>query len=106
MKKLLVAVIFVCMVGVSYAADNFSFYPVTDEKGVILISQHWVVPDKKKATDGYLEVTTKSGAVYKIYPCGLVEKLTWKEVAPNIEQGLITWGTINGDSTYDLRSTR
>ena len=39
----------------------------------------------EKDKDGYIEVTTRSKDVYKIYPCGKVEKLTWKEIAPNTE---------------------
>lgn len=40
----------------------------------------------EKGKDGYVEVTTRSKDVYRIYPCGKVEKLTWKEVAPNTER--------------------
>ena len=65
-----------------------------DEKQVTLLSTKWIVPEGKKSSDGYLEVTTKSGEVYKIYPCGLIEKLAWKEVAPNTERSDSIWLTI------------
>jgi hypothetical protein len=42
--------------------------------------------DGEKGKDGYIEVTTRSKDVYRIYPCGKVEKLTWKEIAPNTER--------------------
>jgi hypothetical protein len=38
-----------------------------------------------KGKDGYIEVLTRSRDTYRIYPCGKVEKLTWKEIAPNTE---------------------
>lgn len=42
--------------------------------------------DGEKGKDGYAEITTRSKDVYRIYPCGKVEKLTWKEIAPNTER--------------------
>lgn len=44
----------------------------------------WVEGNGKK--DGYVEVTTRSGDVYRIWPCGEVKKLTWKEISPNNER--------------------
>ena len=35
--------------------------------------------------DGYIEIATRSGNVYRVWPCGEVKKLTWKEIAPNTE---------------------
>ena len=42
--------------------------------------------DGEKGKDGYIEVTTRSKDIYRIHPCGQVEKLTWKEIAPNTER--------------------
>ncbi len=111
MKKVFMAVaVFVMLSGVAYANESIGFIGAkfdsvtiskanpdmtfSDEKAVSQMTAKWNYK--------YLEVTTKSGAVYKIYPCGLVEKLTWKEVAPNTEprnSGTIQW---NNNDNYIL----
>lgn len=57
----------------------------------------WVEGNGKK--DGYIEVTTRSGDVYRIWPCGEVKKLTWKEIAPNTEVTAPANGVLYYDGT-------
>lgn len=62
----------------------------------------WVEGNGKK--DGYIEVTTRSGDVYRIWPCGEVKKLTWKEIAPNNERGYsgqVLYGPSDGYIQYN-----
>ena len=91
MKKILMIIVIVfLMYGVAVGADKTITYPsntdvskVFDDKNKEMISSQWIVPEGKKWNDGYLSVKTRSGNEYRIYPCGKVDKLVWKEINPN-----------------------
>ena len=53
---------------------------------------------KMNLSGGYIEIVTKK-ATFKFYPCGKIEKLTWKEINPNEEQGDIV---VNPGSIFPL----
>lgn len=70
----LVSVVFLTL---AYAEQ----YPNVSRQGILV-----TFIDGEKGKDGYAEITTRSKDVYRIHPCGKVEKLTWKEIAPNTER--------------------
>lgn len=53
------------------------------------ITMKWVEPDKANP-DGYLEITTRNGAIFRIYPCGEVRKQEWKKLNENEDNNTIT----------------
>lgn len=94
MKKILMIVVMVFLMnGVAMGVDkNKVSSPAIneermgiwyDDSDIQIITAIWVTPKGKKRIDGYLSVKTKSGNEYRIYPCGKVDKLIWKEINPN-----------------------
>lgn len=87
MKTLITIATFFLLVSVGVAKD---FIHVKDTSQFISMgdsidSQLTAVYDKE--CNCLLVKTNK--ATFKIYPCGKIEKLTWKEINPNEEQGTL-----------------
>ena len=95
MKRLFGIAIVLCLMattGIVMAAGSCLLsgdVSVQDEKGKELMSVEYVYEGKKMSA-GYLLVKTKSGNEFRIYPCGEVRKLIWKEINPNEEGSSLT----------------
>jgi hypothetical protein len=87
------------LIGVSFISATLLTMSYAEVKSKS-IKQDIVVTfiEGEKNKDGYVEVTTRSRDVYRIYPCGKVEKLTWKEVAPNTE-ATTTYSIVDGSNS-------
>jgi len=76
---------------------------------MIVLAQEFVTKDGKITVDtvegkDYIEVKTRNDIVYRVYPCGQLEKKTWSML--NRNEDLATGVTINrwdgsGYYTYD-----
>jgi hypothetical protein len=89
-KKILITVIALSLLATPSLAD-FKKANIHDDVQVT-----W--NEGQKGKDGYVEIITRSKDVYRIHPCGKVEKLIWKEISSNSEnttlyqsEGVLYW---------------
>lgn len=91
MRRILAALVFCLVASTSFAADSTEF---KTKDGNITI-------ENDKVND-YIVVKTRNNVIYRIYPCGKLEKQVYRELNPNEDDNTIT--TISGGSYYIRRS--
>ena len=94
MKRIIMLVLALALMGSVAWGETFKFFeePKTKEKAPAI--ERKIQVDQKKE---YLQVTVypkdTQPIVYRIWPCGKIERMEWKEIAGNKENG-ITAGSL------------
>jgi hypothetical protein len=102
MKKLFLVLVMVALPMVAWAGEKvkvkpheFTFIETPKIKSAPVIARKIIVED----TTEYLELTVypkdEKPIIYRVWPCGKIERMEWKEIAPNTER---TGGAFSGTS--------
>ena len=79
MRKILLAILILLFTGSVGFAETYTFPDQKDSRKI-----------EVKQEKDFLEVTVypkgRTPVICRVYPCGKIEKMEWKEVAPNVEQ--------------------
>lgn len=101
MKKIITLTLAMVFMSSLAWAETFKFIEESKEKAPAI--ERKIVIEKAKE---YLEITVypkdSKPIVYRIWPCGLVQRMEWKDISPNLEANYSTFTTTTNPIYYSL----